>query len=128
MAAFGSPLDLVAFQLVGTVSAESAILELGRWSGIADPVVGMIVMKSGCSTGVTRGRVIAVRGDDFDVSPEPGMPPGYVGFDQGDSGSAWVTADERKLVGIHVARAQSNGVGIAVTMSRALKALLLRLV
>jgi len=122
-----APVDLVAFRLDDGIAVEPAILELGRWTGVAEPVVGMIVMKSGSATGVTRGRVVAVRADGFDVQPDTGMPPGYVGYDQGDSGAAWMTPDGRKLVGIHVARAQGTGAGIAIRMSRALSALNLRL-
>jgi len=122
-----APLDLVAFRLDDNVLVEPAILELGRWSGVAEPLVGMTVMKSGSATGVTRGRVVAVRDDQFDVQPEAWMPQDYVCYDQGDSGAAWMTVDGRRLIGIHVARAQSTGAGIATKMSRALVALNLRL-
>ena len=121
-------LDLVAFELDDAVQIRPGILDLGLWSGIKEPVKDMVVMKSGSSTGVTRGRIVAVRGHEFDVLPELGMPDDYVGYDQGDSGAAWMTADGRSLVGIHFARAISNGVGIAVSMHRALQALQLRLI
>lgn len=122
-----APLDLVAFRLDDGVLMEPAILELGRWSGVAEPVVGMIVMKSGSATGVTRGRVVAVRDDRFEVQAETWMPQDYACYDQGDSGAAWMSVDGRKLVGIHVAQAQNTGAGIAIRMSRALGALSLRL-
>jgi hypothetical protein len=76
----------------------------------------MAVWKMGVTTGVTRATVGAVFPDKFELIPEPGMPPGYVAFDGGDSGAAWITQDQRLLVGIHLSQNPLTGIGTAARL------------
>ncbi len=119
-------LDVVAFRIARTIATTPAILELGAWQSVAEPVSGMAVMKSGFATGVTRARIGQVDAEGFQVLPEAGMPPGYVAYAAGDSGAAWMTEDAR-LVGIHVSQSQ-QGTGRALRLKSALARLGLRLV
>jgi hypothetical protein len=116
------PMDIAAIPLRDDISVSHATLELGRWRRMAIPLVGMPVIKSGCATGVTRGVIRAVRLDEFEVSPDLGMPANYLGYDQGDSGAGWISVDTGDLIGIHVAKIQA-GAAIAVPIGRALAAL-----
>lgn len=117
-----APMDIAAIQLREDINVSRATLELGQWRRMAMPLVGMPVIKSGCATGVTRGVIRAVRFDEFEVSPDLGMPAGYSGYDQGDSGAAWISVETGDLVGIHVAKTHA-GTAIAVPIDRALAGL-----
>lgn len=117
-----APMDIAAVQLRGNITVSRATLELGQWRGMAVPLVGMQVIKSGSATGVTRGVIRAVRLDEFEVSPDIGMPSGYLGYAHGDSGCAWISVETRDLIGIHVAQTQA-GAAIGVPIGRALTAL-----
>jgi hypothetical protein len=120
-------LDVVAFRIARTVATTPAILELGAWQGVVEPVSGMVVMKSGFATGVTRARIGLVDAEGFQVLPEAGMPPGYAAYAAGDSGAAWMTPDAR-LVGIQVSQSQQGAAGRALRLRSALTRLGLRLV
>jgi hypothetical protein len=120
-------LDVVAFRIARTVATTPAILELGAWQGVVEPVSGMVVMKSGFATGVTRARIGLVDAEGFQVLPEAGMPTGYAAYAAGDSGAAWMTPDAR-LVGIHVSQSQQGAAGRALRLRSALARLGLRLV
>lgn len=120
-------LDVVAFRIARTIATTPAILELGAWLGVVEPVSGMTVMKSGFATGVTRARIGQVDADGFQVLPEAGMPSGYAAYAAGDSGAAWMTVDAR-LVGIHVSQSQQGAAGRALRLKPALTRLGLRLV
>ncbi len=120
-------LDVVAFRIARTIATTPAILELGAWQSVAEPVSGMAVMKSGFATGVTRARIGQVDAEGFQVLPEAGMPPGYAAYAAGDSGAAWMTEDAR-LVGIHVSQSQQGAMGRALRLRSALTRLGLRLV
>jgi hypothetical protein len=69
---------------------------------IADPLVGMKVVKSGRTTGTTRGTIDGVSADEFTVVPDPGFPApnGEISL-PGDSGSIWSSGGA--AVGLHFA-------------------------
>jgi hypothetical protein len=113
-------MDVAAFQVKSAIPVTKSVLELGEWCGVVAPTKGMTVIKSGCTTGVTRGRIGDVRQQDFDVHIEPGMPDGYVSFGPGDSGAAWFIAGTNILVGIHLERVVQRGIGVATRMDLAL--------
>ncbi|HEY5849266.1 MAG TPA: hypothetical protein VIT62_00650 [Lysobacter sp.] len=116
---FAAAMDVVAFRIARTIVSSPVVLELGPWQGVVEPVSGMLVVKSGFATGVTRARIGQVDATGFEVLPEPGMPAGYSAFASGDSGAAWMTADAR-LVGIHVSQNPQSGVGRAMRLKLAL--------
>jgi hypothetical protein len=84
------------------VSAELA--ELGAVGGTQSPRVGMKVVKSGRTTGVTRGVIDGTDGEGFSVVPDPDFPaPGGEISDSGDSGSLWLESATLLAVGLHFA-------------------------
>lgn len=120
-------IDIVAFRIARNIVTSPTILELGAWQGVTEPATGMVVVKSGFATGVTRARIGQVDATGFEVLPDAAMPTGYAAFAGGDSGAAWMTTDA-KLVGIHVSQSPQTGVGRAVGLKVALLRLGLRLV
>jgi hypothetical protein len=73
-------------------------------SGLARPVVGMEVTKSGRTTQTTFGIVDGVSTDEFTMIPDPQNPPptGEIS-DGGDSGSVWLVVANNNAVGLHFA-------------------------
>jgi hypothetical protein len=84
------------------VSAELA--DLGAARGTQSPRVGMKVIKSGRTTGVTRGVIDGTDGAEFTVIPDPDFPaPGGEISASGDSGSLWLDSESLLAVGLHYA-------------------------
>jgi hypothetical protein len=84
------------------VSAELA--DLGAARGTQSPRVGMKVIKSGRTTGVTRGVIDGTDGAEFTVIPDPDFPaPGGEISASGDSGSLWLESESLLAVGLHYA-------------------------
>jgi hypothetical protein len=84
------------------VSAELA--DLGAVRGTQSPRVGMKVVKSGRTTGVTRGVIDGTDGAEFTVVPDPDFPAprGEISA-SGDSGSLWLESASLLAVGLHYA-------------------------
>jgi hypothetical protein len=73
-------------------------------TGLAQPVVGMDVTKSGRTTQTTFGTVDGVSTDEFTMVPDPQNPPptGEISA-RGDSGSVWLAVANNNAVGLHFA-------------------------
>ncbi len=91
---------------VSSSSIEDEILEIGRVTGIAPPEINLTVVKSGRTTGVTEGRIIAVNAD-FQVNYGSGKLAKFEDqilttamSEPGDSGALLVTKDSHKAVGL----------------------------
>lgn len=70
-------------------------------SGQRDPRLGMKVVKSGLTTGVTWGVIEGVNAKTFTIVPDdPGMPELSLA---GDSGSIWVDRPDGLAIGLHKA-------------------------
>ena len=84
------------------VSAQLA--GLGAARGTQSPRVGMKVIKSGRTTGVTRGVIDGTDGAEFTVVPDPDFPAprGEISA-SGDSGSLWLESESLLAVGLHYA-------------------------
>jgi len=105
----------IALPKAGAVASDGSILEIGSPSSrVVDPTPGMLVKKSGRTTGLTYGQVQAV-GVTIDVQYQLGCGTGKTvtarfvdqfavspsGFSAGgDSGSLIVTADNNNPVGL----------------------------
>lgn len=113
-------LDIVAFALASRLTVSVQIVGLGSWRGVGAPRRGMRVWKAGAATGITTATVGAVASDRFELIPEAGMPAGYLTFDDGDSGSAWMTREGGLLLGIHVAQQPRTGIGSALRLDACL--------
>lgn len=111
------PFDAALARITGERSVLDTTLEGNRIADVAAPQLGMLVWKSGRTTGRTVGFVdglmmitqlnygaAGVRQMEqvFRIVPRPGSPPGEVSLG-GDSGSIWVDEASGKAVGLHFA-------------------------
>ncbi|GAB2954383.1 hypothetical protein GCM10027048_19730 [Hymenobacter coalescens] len=81
-----------------------ALLDVpGTVVGMAQPLVGMFVTKSGARTGVTYGFVSGVNGINVRIAPNPAKPAANNEISRpGDSGAVWVTDEAAPLaVALH---------------------------
>ena len=93
-------LDVAAASLRPGLVARNDALGIGPLRGIADPRVGMRVVKSGFETGVTEGVIECVDGSNVRIRPRKGLTD-YVLSSAGDSGAAWVALRTREIVAVH---------------------------
>lgn len=107
-------LDAAVARLTGSRGITHAQFGLGMVRGIGIPELGMPVVKSGCGSGATRGRITAV--DGIARLPYNGVTKtirNIVTIEQpdgagevsrgGDSGSWWLEESTMKVVGLHFA-------------------------
>lgn len=96
-----SELDCAAAFVVEDLRAFPVILELGFVGPPTEPAVGMRVLKSGITTGVTEGEITNIDGDRLEIGVPQDFPTGYDLSDPGDSGALWVERDTRRAVALH---------------------------
>ncbi|MCI0575456.1 MAG: S1 family peptidase [Chloroflexi bacterium] len=111
------PYDAAVARLTGVRPVRSTTVEGRPIEDITSPRLGMMVWKSGRSTGYTEGFIDGVKmttqlsygaagtrqlQDVFRMVPRPGAPPGEISIG-GDSGSIWVDEASGKAVGLHFA-------------------------
>lgn len=91
---------------VSNSSIDDEILEIGRVNGIAPPEINLTVVKSGRTTGLTEGRIVAVNAD-FQVNYGSGKLAKFEDqilttamSEPGDSGALLLTKDSHKAVGL----------------------------
>lgn len=98
-------LDCAIFSINDSRKTRPAIVGLTpSISGILEPLIGMSVIKSGLTTGVTQGMIDGVSLDEFTIIPkraDPSIP--YEISAPGDSGSIWLEKTSGKAVGLHYA-------------------------
>ena len=123
---------------VATLSGERRLvndqLGLGPVSGVGQWELGKAVAKSGRSTNVTRGRIVAIEGTTrirygyleriirHVMTIEPEYTGGVVS-DRGDSGSLWVSDLTREAIGLHFAGSDVPERALALDMQAVLDAL-----
>jgi hypothetical protein len=110
-------------------------LGLGAVKGVGKPALGMEVVKSGCGSGVTYGRITGLFGTQrITYVGLERMIRNTVTIDQrqageevsrgGDSGSFWLDASTRQAVGLHFAGSDyPRELGLAMDMGKVLDAL-----
>ncbi len=102
-------LDCAVFKIktkLRAIDSENSMLNIeGKVTGIVEPLIGMEVMKSGATSGVTHGIISSISStlvnirissnpNKWDKDNEISLP--------GDSGSVWITdSDDKKAVGLH---------------------------
>jgi endonuclease G len=132
--AMSANLDAAVATLNGERRLVNDQLGLGPVSGVGEWELGMVVTKSGRSTNVTRGRIVAVEGTArirygyleriirhvMTIEPEHA---GGVVSDRGDSGSLWVSDLTREAIGLHFAGSDVPERGLALDMQAVLDAL-----
>ena len=88
---------------LGTRPSSFDIYGVGAPTGSMRPRIGMKVVKSGLTTGVTWGRVDGVGSGSFSVVPDTSVPAGGEMSLPGDSGSIWMELATNVAVGLHYA-------------------------
>jgi len=98
--------DCAVFSLNDSREWNPDILELDFHPpiGPGEPLIGMEVVKSGLTTGITRGIIDGVSFDEFTVVPVETDPQNFQELSApGDSGSVWIEAETGIAVGLHYA-------------------------
>lgn len=95
-------LDCAAAKVLNGITTTGEILGIDTLGDPTDPVVGMRLLKSGATTGITEGVVEAVVGDDVTIVIPSGFDPNYDLSQPGDSGSLWLARDSLQPVAMHV--------------------------
>jgi endonuclease G len=96
-------LDCAAAKLAPTVRGVNEVLGIGQLrSSPIIPVVGMVVIKSGVTTGVTEGVIAQVNGDDVVIGVPPLFDREYRLSRRGDSGALWLRRDDLAPVALHL--------------------------
>ncbi|MBA3341828.1 MAG: hypothetical protein H0T48_08320 [Gemmatimonadaceae bacterium] len=102
VAAWNKALDCAVCRL-GARAWTFEIFGVGPASGTSSARIGMKVMKSGLSSGVTWGIIDGVASADFTVVPDTSVPSiGEMSL-PGDSGSVWLELATNRVVGLHFA-------------------------
>ena len=104
LARFNKPLDCAVCWTNGRkISTAIADLTPGA-TGIRYATIGTRVVKSGRTTGITRGIIDGYSGGEFTVIPDPAFPAagGEISA-AGDSGSLWLDVNNFAAVGLHFA-------------------------
>lgn len=95
-------LDCAAAKVESGVPVSREILCLPPIASLpAAPDVGMRVLKSGSSTGITEGVVTGVNGFEVEISVPHQFPPVFDVSGGGDSGSVWVERSSLAPVALH---------------------------
>lgn len=115
-------LDFAAARIVDGIGASSWVLGPGRPSAPVAPAVGMRVLKSGMSTGVTEGQVTGISGDSILIEVVSSFSGTYDLSEIGDSGSAWFEAGSLACVALHTSgNAFGPEVARGIAMNRVLR-------
>ena len=111
-------LDCAIAKLNGTRRGSAEIRDLAdAIEGVADPVVGSAVSKSGATTSVTHGFIDGVsRRDQFTVVAD--SETGDEIADSGDSGAVWLYPDTKQAVGLHFGGTVENDVTVRAWAKR----------
>lgn len=132
--AMSNHLDAAVAQLTQQRPLYNTQFGLGNVTGVASPQLGMRVAKSGCGTGVTKGRITGVHGYSLQryagisqlirhivqITPETAEEKICA---YGDSGAWWLECTTRRVVAMHFAGSQQPNLAIALAMPEVLAAL-----
>jgi hypothetical protein len=102
IAAFDRTLDCAVCQL-GSRPWFNDIYGVGAATGSTTARIGMKVMKSGLSSGVTWGIIDGMDSNEFTVVPDASRPASGEMSLPGDSGSIWMELATNHAVGLHYA-------------------------
>ncbi|MEO8909443.1 MAG: hypothetical protein ABI408_04370 [Gemmatimonadaceae bacterium] len=126
IAKMNSVLDFGAAIVTQEVDVSPSVLELDKLQRVADAAVGMKVLKSGATTGVTMGVVAEVTPILITIETPADVPDGYILADRRDSGAVWMDAHTGNAVGLHFT-SRDNSVALARPLRHVLGDLALRL-
>lgn len=132
--AISANLDVAVAQLHGQRLLPNDQLGIGPVTGTVIPQLGMRVLKSGASTGVTYGIITGILGysihhyDGFNHVIGPAIhivseKPEEEICATGDSGAWWLELSSSRAVGMHFAGSADPSTGLALSMPDVLEAL-----
>ncbi len=132
--AMSNNLDAAVARLTGSRGLSNYQLNLGPVTGVSRAQLGMQVVKSGRTTGITYGRVTGVEGTAAmrygyvdriirNVVTIDQRTPGEQVSAGGDSGSMWLDSATKQAIGLHFAGSDSPERGLALDMQSVLDAL-----
>ncbi len=132
--AMSNNLDAAVARLTGSRRLSNDQLNLGPVTGVSRAQLGMEVVKSGRTTGITYGRVTGVEGTAAthygyvdriirNVVTIDQRTPGEQVSAGGDSGSWWLDSATKQAIGLHFAGSDSPERGLALDMQSVLDAL-----
>ncbi|HEU5171625.1 MAG TPA: hypothetical protein VFU46_13845 [Gemmatimonadales bacterium] len=120
-------LDIAAARIDPGIQSIGRILGLDSVGEVAEPAVGMRVVKAGAATGITEGEIARVQGDRVEIRRPTGYASVYEVSDFGDSGAIWIDQATRAPVAMH-SGGSPQAMAIAVRLAAVLTALSLSLV
>lgn len=126
--------DFAAAEVVVQVTTTAGVLGIGAVhmpSPGFNAQPGQVVLKSGRTTGVTEGVILANDGYRIRIASPSQRPPGYLFCDEGDSGALVVLAETKEAVALLRAQgedAEGRRIGYAVPISPLLDRFGLRLI
>lgn len=120
-------LDVAAARVAPAVGSEGRILGLPPLTSAKAPEVGMDVLKSGATTGVSEGRITDIDGTRILISRPRSSVSMYEVSGFGDSGAIWVERETLAPIGIHLAT-DSLGRAVATSIDTVLSKLRLKLI
>lgn len=98
----------VAAALVSGASVVTRVLGLPSLKAPIEPKVGMRVIKSGITTGVTEGQIAHVSDREIRIVIPQGYPSTFEISEAGDSGALWIDAETSSPVGLHFQGVESG--------------------
>lgn len=127
-------IDAAVARLTGSRHWRNYQLGIGPVTGVARPELDMRVVKSGRSSQITEGIVTGIEGirkiyyggylrtvrQVFHIALPPGREQVSTG---GDSGSWWLSAETKQVVGLHFAGSDYPEYSLAMTMPDVMEAL-----
>ena len=127
-------IDAAVAKLTGTRQLLNDQLDLGPVTGVTAPMPEMRVVKSGCASKVTAGRITGIEGRRIEyydgvwqvirnIVHIAQLPEGGELSRQGDSGSWWLEAGTNRAVALHFAGSNFPEYALAVAMPQVLEAL-----
>ncbi len=123
-----SRLDCAAAPIENGIDVTGDILGVGPLSKAKIPERGMLVVKSGMATGVTKGEIQRVQGNSVRIKPRRGARAGSQLTKPGDSGALWLDEETLAPVAFH-RRGNASGAefALATPIHAVLDALRLRI-
>ncbi len=132
--AMADNIDAAIAKINGNRKLINEQLGIGKVTGVTSPKLGMVVVKSGRTSKVTKGIITGIHGqrivryDRYDrivkhiihIAP---LESGGTVSSPGDSGSWWLEESTKKAVALHFAGSNLPEFGLAISMPQVLKAL-----
>lgn len=94
-------LDCAAAKIQPGIAVSNEVLGIGPITGTSVGVIGMRVVKSGGTSGITEGVISNITMQAISIRIGPSFPLDYVLSEPGDSGSLWLEQTTQRAVALH---------------------------